>query len=582
VTPVDWVVMVLTIIAIPSFGLWKGRGSKTVNQYLLAGKTMPWYAMGLSIMATQASAITFIATTGQAYVDGMRFVQFYFGLPIAMVILSATAVPIFHKSGVYTAYEYLERRFDAKTRALAAVVFLIQRGMAVGLSIYAPAIVMSVIFGWPDRVTTLIIGIVCVLYTTKGGIPAVTWTDVLQMSIIFSGLILGLVTVVSLMPAGVSFSDAVYLAGAVGKLNAVDLKFDPNSRYNLWSGVFGGAFLALGYFGCDQSQVQRYLTGKSVAQSRLGLLFNAMAKVPMQFFILFVGAMVFVFYLFIQPPLLFEKAAMKTISAEPEYAAVQSRFDTAWQRRQKAAEALNAARKHNDATALASSVSVYRQAQNEVESARRSGIELWEKTQQRAPLGVAGIDPTKVAPVSINPVRFNDTNYIFLSFVTKYFPVGVIGLVIAVIFTAAMSSSSGELNSLAAVSVMDLYRRHVRKDATDRHYLLASRVFTAAWGIWAVVFAQYAKQLGSLVEAVNQVGSFFYPVLLGVFILGFFFRRVQGSAAFWAMIIGECAIVSCAVFTKVAFLWYNVIGTIVVVSFGLLLSIRSNPSHAKP
>jgi len=573
--------MVVTIIAIPSFGLWKGRGSKTVNQYLLAGKTMPWYAMGLSIMATQASAITFIATTGQAYVDGMRFVQFYFGLPIAMVILSATAVPIFHKSGVYTAYEYLERRFDAKTRALAAIVFLIQRGMAVGLSIYAPAIVMSVIFGWPDRVTTLIIGIVCVLYTTKGGIPAVTWTDVLQMSIIFSGLILGLVTVVSLMPAGVSFSDAVYLAGAVGKLNAVDLKFDPNSRYNLWSGVFGGAFLALGYFGCDQSQVQRYLTGKSVAQSRLGLLFNAMAKVPMQFFILFVGAMVFVFYLFIQPPLLFEKAAMKTIRAEPEYAAVQSRFDTAWQRRQKAAEALNAARKHNDATALASSVAVYRQAQNEVESARRSGIELWEKTQERAPLGMAGIDPTKVAPVRINPVRFNDTNYIFLSFVTKYFPVGVIGLVIAVIFTAAMSSSSGELNSLAAVSVMDLYRRHIRKDATDRHYLLASRVFTAAWGIWAVVFAQYAKQLGSLVEAVNQVGSFFYPVLLGVFILGFFFRRVQGSAAFWAMIIGECAIVSCAVFTKVAFLWYNVIGTIVVVSFGLLLSIRTKPSHAK-
>jgi len=581
VTPVDWFVMVVTIIAIPSFGLWKGRGSKTVNQYLLAGKTMPWYAMGLSIMATQASAITFIATTGQAYVDGMRFVQFYFGLPIAMVILSATAVPIFHKSGVYTAYEYLERRFDAKTRALAAIVFLIQRGMAVGLSIYAPAIVMSVIFGWPDRVTTLIIGIVCVLYTTKGGIPAVTWTDVLQMSIIFSGLILGLVTVVSLMPAGVSFSDAVYLAGAVGKLNAVDLKFDPNSRYNLWSGVFGGAFLALGYFGCDQSQVQRYLTGKSVAQSRLGLLFNAMAKVPMQFFILFVGAMVFVFYLFIQPPLLFEKAAMKTIRAEPEYAAVQSRFDTAWQRRQKAAEALNAARKHNDATALASSVAVYRQAQNEVESARRSGIELWEKTQERAPLGMAGIDPTKVAPVRINPVRFNDTNYIFLSFVTKYFPVGVIGLVIAVIFTAAMSSSSGELNSLAAVSVMDLYRRHIRKDATDRHYLLASRVFTAAWGIWAVVFAQYAKQLGSLVEAVNQVGSFFYPVLLGVFILGFFFRRVQGSAAFWAMIIGECAIVSCAVFTKVAFLWYNVIGTIVVVSFGLLLSIRTKPSHAK-
>jgi solute:Na+ symporter, SSS family len=562
-TPLDWFVMVLTIIAIPSFGLWKGRGSKTVNQYLLAGKTMPWYAMGLSIMATQASAITFIATTGQAYVDGMRFVQFYFGLPIAMVILSATAVPIFHKSGVYTAYEYLEKRFDAKTRALAAVVFLIQRGMAVGLSIYAPAIVMSVIFGWPDRVTTLIIGAVCVLYTTKGGIPAVTWTDVMQMTIIFAGLILGLVTVVSLMPPSVSFADAVYLAGAVGKLNAVDLKFDPNSRYNLWSGVFGGAFLALGYFGCDQSQVQRYLTGKSVAQSRLGLLFNAMAKVPMQFFILFVGAMVFVFYLFIQPPMLFEKAAMKTVSAQSGFAAVQHHFDLAWHRRQKAAEALNAARKRDDATALAGATAEYRAAQKEIDEARNGGIQLWEKTQDQTPLHGAGLTPGK----------FNDTNYIFLSFVTKYFPAGVIGLVIAVIFTAAMSSSSGELNSLAAVSVMDLYSRHFRKDASDRHYLLASRVFTAAWGAWAVVFAQYAKQLGSLVEAVNQVGSFFYPVLLGVFILAFFFRRVQGSAAFWAMVIGECAIVSCAVFTKIAFLWYNVIGTLVVVACGVLLSL---------
>ncbi|MDQ1469771.1 MAG: hypothetical protein QOJ99_1251, partial [Bryobacterales bacterium] len=380
-TPLDWLVMVVTIIAIPAFGLWKGRGSKTVNQYLLAGKTMPWYAMGLSIMATQASAITFIATTGQAYVDGMRFVQFYFGLPIAMVILSATAVPIFHRSGVYTAYEYLEKRFDAKTRALASIVFLIQRGMAVGLSIYAPAIVMSVIFGWPDRVTTLIIGIVCVVYTTKGGIPAVTWTDVLQMLVIFSGLIMGLLTVISLMPAGVSFGDAVYLAGAVGKLNAVDLHFDPNNRYNLWSGLIGGSFLALGYFGCDQSQVQRYLTGKSIAQSKLSLLFNAMAKVPMQFFILFVGAMVFVFYLFIQPPMLFEKNAMQTLSTQPGYSAVQSRFDAAWRRRQKAAEALNRARKGDGAETLAAATFDYRAAQAELDGARGAGIQLFEKSQ---------------------------------------------------------------------------------------------------------------------------------------------------------------------------------------------------------
>jgi SSS family transporter len=556
-TTLDWIVMIATIVAIPSFGLWRARGSKTVNQYLLAGKSMPWYAMGLSIMATQASAITFIATTGQAYVDGMRFVQFYFGLPIAMVILSATAVPIFHKSGVYTAYEYLEKRFDAKTRSLAAAVFLIQRGMAVGLALYAPAIVMSVIFAWPDRATTFVIGAICVLYTTMGGIKAVTWTDVLQMSIIFSGLILGLITVVALMPPGVSFSDAVYLAGAVGKLNAVDPHFDPDNRYNLWSGLIGGAFLALGYFGCDQSQVQRYLTGKSVAQSRLSLLFNAMAKVPMQFFILFVGAMVFVFYLFIQPPMLFEKNAMKTIAAQPGYAAIESRFESAWRQRKSAAESLDQARKGDDAAKLDASIADYRAAQREIDAARRSGIRLWE--------------------MSAGQKAFNDTNYIFMTFVTTYFPAGVVGLVIAVILMAAMSSSSGELNSLAAVSVMDIYRRHFRPDASDRHYLLVSRVFTALWGAWAVVFARFAKNLGSLVEAVNLVGSYFYPVLLGVFVLAFFFPRVRGSAAFWAMLTGEAVIVACAVFTKVAFLWYNVIGALAVIVCGTIYSgIRKN------
>lgn len=551
-TNLDWIVMIATIIAIPSFGLWRGRGGKTTSHYLLASKTMPWYAMGLSIMATQASAITFIATTGQAYVDGMRFVQFYFGLPIAMVILSATAVPIFHKAGVYTAYEYLEHRFDAKTRALAGIVFLVQRGAAVGLALYAPAIVMSVILGWNDRLTTLIIGIICVLYTTLGGIPAVTWTDTLQMIIIFAGLFLALMTVVSLIPHGVSFGDAVYLAGAVGKLNAVDTKLDWDNRYNLWSGLLGGTFLMLGYFGCDQSQVQRYLTGKSVAQSKLSMLFNAMAKVPMQFFILFVGAMVFVFYLFAQPPLLFESNAMKAISSQPAYTQTQHRFDDAWQKREKAAEALNAARKQDDRTSVASATAAYRAAQREIDAARQSGIALYEKTQRQT--------------------GFNDTNYIFLSFVTKYFPAGVIGLVIAVILNAAMSSSSGELNSLAAVSVMDLYRRLWRPDENDRHYLVVSRIFTAIWGTWAVIFAQYAKNLGSLVEAVNEVGSYFYPVLLGVFVLAFFFRRVRGSAAFWAMLTGEASIIACSLFTHIAFLWFNVIGTVVVVIAGVTYS----------
>jgi Na+/proline symporter len=388
-----------------------------------------------------------------------------------------------------------------------------------------------------------------------GGIPAVTWTDVLQMTIIFAGLILALFTVISLMPHGVSFADAVYLAGAVGKLNAIDTKLDWNNRYNLWSGLLGGTFLMLGYFGCDQSQVQRYLSGKSVAQSKLSMLFNAIAKVPMQFFILFVGAMVFVFYLFAQPPMLFEKTAMKSIQSQDGFSRVEGRYENAWNQREKAAEALNAARKQDDAPRLAASTAAYRAAQREIDGARQSGIKLYEKSQ-----GQSG---------------YNDTNYIFLSFVTTYFPAGVIGLVIAVILNAAMSSSSGELNSLAAVSVMDLYRRMLRPDETDRHYLVVSRVCTAIWGAWAVVFAQYAKNLGSLVEAVNQVGSYFYPVLLGVFVLAFFFKRVRGSAAFWAMLTGEAVIVACSLFTSIAFLWFNVIGTLAVVIAGLVFSVWS-------
>ena len=434
-----------------------------------------------------------------------------------------------------------------------------QRGLSVGITLYAPAIVMSVIFGWNDRITTLVIGIICVIYTTKGGIPAVTWTDVVQMTVIFAGLILGLFTVVSLLPADLGFGGAVYLAGAVGKLNAVDLKLDWNNRYNLWSGLVGGTFLALGYFGCDQSQVQRYLTGKSVAQSRLSLLFNAMAKVPMQFFILFVGAMVFVFYLFTPPPMLFQRDAMSSIAKQAGYSRTQKDFDTAWEHRRSAALALGVARKADDSGKVAVAVGQYREAEKEVAAARSAGVKLYEKAQ-----GKPG---------------FNDTNYVFLTFVTKYFPVGVVGLVIAVIFTAAMSSSSGELNALATVSVMDIYRRHFRPEASDRHYLFASRVFTALWGAWAVVFAQYAKNLGSLVEAVNLVGSYFYPVLLGVFVLAFFFRQVRGSAAFWAMVTGEAVVVGCAIFTNIAFLWYNVIGTVVVVFAGIILAALHGPGE---
>src|SRR3954470_14698068 len=350
-TPLDWVVLVTTLVSIVAYGLYRSRGSDTVDRYLLAGKGMPWYAMALSIMATQASAITFISTTGQSYVDGMRFVQFYFGLPLAMIVICATVVPLFHHARVYTAYEYLEKRFDSKTRALAAIIFLCQRGLSAGLTIYAPALVLSVILGWPERATTIMMGATVVTYTVLGGIKAVTWSDVQQMLIILVGLIIALVTVILLLPDSVSFGDAVFLAGAAGRLNAVTTNFDWNDRFNIWSGFFGGTFLFLSYFGCDPSQVQRYLTGKSIAQSRLSLLFNAVAKIPMQFFILFIGAMVFVFYLFIQPPVLFRANELSRIQGRAEYQPIEAEYNRAFQDRKRAALSVAAARHASDAAA---------------------------------------------------------------------------------------------------------------------------------------------------------------------------------------------------------------------------------------
>ncbi len=530
----DWAVLTGWLIFLVSYGLWRGRGSGNINQFMLAGKSMPWYAMGLSIMATQASAITFISTTSQAYVDGMRFVQFYFGLPLAMVILSATAVPIFHRANVYTAYEYLERRFDAKTRALVTGVFLISRGLQAGLALSAPAIVLSVVLGWPFRVTILLMGGLVILYTTMGGIKAVTWADVLQMVVILAALAIALVIAVLRLPHGVSFLNAIKIAGAAGRLNAVDLHFDWNNQYNLWSGLIGGMFLALAYFGCDQSQVQRYLTGKSIAQSRLSLLFNAVGKIPVQFFILFLGAMVYVFFIFEKPPLLFQPVEMKQVQASPGYAAIQGNFDRAFEARRSAAMRLQSGE---------SAVRAFQRAQNEIDSARTSAETL------------AG--------------GGNDTNYIFLAFVTRYLPVGIVGLAIGVIFTAAMSAISGEINSLATVTVIDIYRRHLRPNAGDSHYLAASRIATIFWGAYATVFASFAKGFGALIVAVNQVGSLFYGGMLGVFILAFFVKRVHGNAAFLGVLAGEAAIFAAAKFTDIAFLWYNVIGCLVVIGVAL-------------
>jgi len=532
----DWVSLVLTLAALVGYGLYRSRGSKSVSDFFLAGRSMPWYAMGLSIMATQASAITFISTTGQAYVDGMRFVQFYFGLPVAMVILSATAVPIFARAKVFTAYEYLEQRFDAKTRALGSAIFLIQRGLGVGVAIAAPSIVLSVIFGWDDRITTLVIGLVIILYTTFGGILAITWADVLQMSVIFCALIFALVMILSLLPPGISFLGAVRLAGAAGRLNAIDFHFDWNNRYNVWSGLIGGTFLSLSYFGTDQSQVQRYLTGKSVAQSKLGLLFNGMAKVPLQFFILFVGAMVFVFYLFEAPPALFQKPALEKARQSAAWPEAESRYRDAFTQRRDAAFAV---------AKSGTAIPAFRKAQQNFDIARQQAIQIAEQSQ--------------------GGTTYNDTNYVFLSFVTRHLPVGLVGLIIAVIFAAAISSSSGEINSLATVSVIDIYKRHFRPAATDAHYLTVSRVVTAFWGLYAMFFAQYGKNLGSLVEVVNLVGSLFYGSLLGVFALAFFTTRITGTAAFWGMIAGEAAIFGAFLFTNISFLWYNVIGSVVVI-----------------
>ncbi len=539
--PLDWLVLIGSLLGVVLYGLWRGYGSKTTQQYLLAGRSMPWYAMALSIMATQASAITFISTTGQSYVDGMRFVQMYLGLPLAMIVIAAFAVPRFHTSGVYTAYEYLEKRFDARTRALVAVIFLLSRGLAVGVALSAPAVVLTVIIGLPAQFTTVIMGLLVIAYTVTGGIAAVTWTDFVQMLIMTVGLFAALFTALWMLPAGVTFLDALSLAGAAGKLNPAVWSFHFNDQYNVWSGVIGGMFLSLAYFGCDQSQVQRYLTGRDITQSRLSLLFNAVAKIPMQFFILFIGTMVFVFYIYVKPPVIFHAQAQQRIEREADYPPVKARFDQAFDTR------LAAAKAHD--------LPAFQAAQKDVDEARKDALRISGRATGNS--------------VSV------DTNYIFLSFVTNYMPAGIVGLIMAAIFAAAMSTISGEVNSLATVSVIDVYRRFVRPAESDTHYLSASKWLTGFWGLYAIGTAYYAQNLGSLVEAVNKLGSLFYGSMLGVFTLAFFFPKVRGTAAFIAVLVGEATVFAAWSLTSMAFLWYNVLGCLVVIVTGLAISLAA-------
>jgi Na+/proline symporter len=546
----DWAIVAAYLIYIVYDGLRLTKKSNEVEGYFLANRSLPWWAVGLSVMATQMSAITLVGTTGQAYADGMRFIQFYFGLPIAMVILCVTVIPFFYRAKVYTAYEYLERRFDAKTRALASVCFLVQRALSCGVIIAAPAVVLSIALGWSDWQTVLAIGLIMTFYTMFGGVQAVTWTDVKQMIVVFTGLFIVLFVIVSKFPAGVSVSDALNLAGAVGRVKTVDTSFDPDETYTLWSGLIGGLFLMLSYFGCDQSQVQRFLTARSVSEGRTSLLMSAFIKIPMQFLILFIGVMVFVFYQFTQPPMIFKADDRAKIQQSAEYQQLDAEFRRAFDSRQQAAITFANAGGQGDVAAAARQS--YAAANGEIKDVRKRAGDLVESATGK---------------------KFNDTNYVFPTFITTYAPIGVVGLLIAAIFAAAMTASSGELNALATTTVMDVYRRHIRQGASDAHYLKVAKLATGFWGVFACVVALFAARQGSLIEVVNKFGSFFYGSMLGVFVLAIGTKRATGRGAFWGMLCGLASVAVVSNLTKISFLWYNVIGCVVVVAVGMLLSL---------
>jgi SSS family transporter len=544
----DWAVLAGALAFFVLYGVLRGGRHKNVESYLLSGRDMRWGTITLSIMATQASAITFLSTPGQAYADGMRFVQFYFGLPLAMIVLSITAVPLYHRLKVFTAYEYLERRFDAKTRALAASLFLLQRGLAVGLTIYAPSLILAVILGWDVRVLTALIGALVVVYTTTGGTRAVSRTHSYQVLVIWLGMAAAFATLIASLPSDVSFLDSLRLAGDAGRTNAIDTRFDLADRYNLWSGLIGGMFLALSYFGTDQSQVQRYLTGRSVAESRMGLLANGIFKVPMQFGILLIGATVFAFYQLSAPPLFFNPVETAKVRDSPlahQYATVEARYQTAVATQTERARALLRARSSDDRATELRARQALHDARTEAERLRAQGIEI-----------IGAVDPR---------ANRSDTNYVFLWFVVHHLPAGIVGLVLAAVFAASMSSTSAELNALASTTVVDVYRRFLRPQADERHYVRVSRLATVLWTCFAVLFAESLSRLGSLVEAVNILGSLFYGTILGVFFAAFFLRQATGTVVFVAALIAEALVLACFNFKlPISFLWYNVIGCGVV------------------
>jgi solute:Na+ symporter, SSS family len=565
VRPADWVVLIATLAAIVLYGVWKGRRQRRLEQYLLADRQLQWYTVALSVMATQASAITFLSTPGQAYSDGMRFVQFYLGLPIAMVILSITAVPIYHRLKVFTAYEYLETRFDNRTRTLTAGIFLLQRGLGTAMTLYAPALIMSLVLGWNIHLTTLAIGVLVIVYTASGGTKAVSWTQTHQLLIALSGMAIAMIIALKSLPESVGFLDAVRVAGRMERINIIDFTFDLSTPYNFWSGLFGGLMVALAYFGTDQSQVQRYLTGETITQSRLGLLFNGLVKVPMQFFILFVGAMVFVFYQFVAPPLNFNPVQAGKVRNSPhaaEYRALETAHQATFAAKRDTATQLVAAMDANDAAAVEQKTAELRTLQQRDEATRKAASALIRKNDPRADAA--------------------DTDYVFLTFVIQNLPVGLVGVLMAAIFCAAMSATASGLNSLASTSVVDVWKRLIQRDLTDHTYVRISKGMTVAWGVFCILFALYANQLGSLIVAVNRIGSLFYGTMLAIFLTGFYLKRVGARAMFWGALIAEAAVLLCWLYTDMAWLWWNVVGCVVGVVAALLLQMAVGRTEARP
>ena len=577
---IDWIVLVGTIAGIIIYGIWKTRNVNTTQSYLQGDHDLKWWSIGLSIMATQASAITFLSTPGQAYEDGMGFAQFYFGLPLAMVILSVFVLPIYYKLKVYTAYEYLEGRFNLATRTFTAILFLISRGLAAGLTIFAPAIILSTILGWQLNLTILVLGAGVTLYTVSGGTKAVSVTQFHQMVIILVGMVIAALVLVFKLPENVSFTDAVRFAGSMDKLQVVDFSWDLSNRYTFWSGMIGGVFLFLSYFGTDQSQVQRYLSGKTLTESRLGLMFNGLLKVPMQFLILFVGVLVFVFFQFNKSPLHFNEGNINAIKTNDTYAlqyeALNKEHEILFARKKEAINGyINQLKSENEAV-IATSKGEVKNLMKEEKELRERAATLIKKAQPSA--------STK------------DTDYVFITFIRDFLPVGIVGLLLAVIFSASMSSTSSELNSLATTTVIDIYKRSFVKEQTDQHYLFVSKAFTLLWGGIAVLFAFSARLFENLIQAVNIVGSLFYGTILGIFLVGFFLKSVKGNAVFWSAILTELLILVIfylnetgtpislggrEIVVSIGYLWLNLIGCTLVMIISFILNKILVPASNK-